>query len=59
VITSYRSFEAAAEARLLTAVGVTQVLGPAANPFASLASRRSSRIANDVARDNAWVSVWR
>lgn len=59
VLTSYRSWEAAAEARLLTAVGATRVLGPAANPFASLASRRSSTIANDVARDNAWVSVWR
>jgi hypothetical protein len=59
VLTSYRSWEAAAEARLLTAVGVTRVLGPAPNPFASLASRRSSTIANDVAHDNAWVSVWR
>lgn len=59
VITSYRSFEAAAEARLLSAVGVTQVLGPAPNPFASLASQRSSTIANDVAHDNAWISAWR
>lgn len=59
VITSYRSWEAAAEARLLTAVGVTPVRGPTPNPFASLACRRSSTIANDVARDNAWVSVWR
>jgi hypothetical protein len=59
VLTSYRSWEAAAEARLLAAVGATQVLGPVANPFASLASRRSSTIANDVAHDNAWVSVWR
>jgi hypothetical protein len=59
VLTSYRPWEAAAEARLLTAVGATQVLGPVANPFASLASRRSSTIANDVAHDNAWVSVWR
>ncbi|WP_181234216.1 zinc finger MYND domain-containing protein [Enhygromyxa salina] len=59
VVTSYRSWEAAAEARLLTAVGVTRVLGPAPNPFASLASQRSSTIANDVARDNAWVTVWR
>jgi hypothetical protein len=59
VMTSYRSWEAAAEARLLTAVGVTRVLGPTLNPFASLASQRSSTIANDVAHDNAWVSVWR
>jgi hypothetical protein len=59
VITSYRAWEAAAEARLLSAVGVTRVLGPTPNPFASLASRRSSTIANDVARDNAWVTVWR
>jgi hypothetical protein len=59
VLTSYRPWEAAAEARLLTAVGVTQVLGPQTNPFASLASRRSSTIANDVAHDNAWVSAWR
>lgn len=59
VITSYRSWEAAAEARVLTAVGATQVSGPAPNPFASLASRRSSAIANDVARDNAWLTVWR
>lgn len=59
VITSYRSWEAAAEARLLTAVGVTRVCGPTPNPFASLSSRRSSTIANDVARDNAWLSAWR
>jgi hypothetical protein len=59
VLTSYRSWEAAAEARLLTAVGATPVLGPTPNPFASLASRRSSTISNDVARDNAWVSAWR
>lgn len=59
VITSYRSWEAAAEARLLTAVEATQVLGPTPNPFASLASRRSSTIANDVARDNAWITAWR
>jgi hypothetical protein len=59
VLTSYRSWEAAAEARLLTAVGATRVLGPIENPFASLASRRSSSIANDVAHDNAWVSTWR
>ena len=59
VITSYRSWEAAAEARLLTAVGATRVRGPAPNPFASLASCRSSTIANDLARDNAWFSVWR
>jgi hypothetical protein len=57
-LTSYRSWEAAAEARLLTAVGATRVLGPMANPFVSLASRRSSTIANDVARDNAWLSAW-
>jgi hypothetical protein len=59
VLTSYRSWEAEAEARLLTAVGATRLLGPAPNPFASLASRRSSTIVNDVARDNTWVSVWR
>jgi hypothetical protein len=59
VLTSYRSWEAAAEARLLTAVGATQVFGPTPNPFASLASRRSSTIANDVAHDNAWISAWR
>lgn len=59
VLTSYRSWEAAAEARLLSAVGATRVLGPVSNPFASLASRRSSTIVNDVARDNAWVSIWR
>ena len=59
VITSYRSWEAAAEARLLTGVGVTRVRGPSPNPFASLASRRSTTIANDVAHDNAWIAVWR
>src|SRR5690606_17487312 len=49
VITSYRPWEAAAEARLLTAVGVQPLRAPAANPFASLACRRSRTIANDVA----------
>jgi hypothetical protein len=59
VTTSYRPWEAAAEARLLAAVRVTCVRGPTPNPFASLASRRSTTIANDVARDNAWIAVWR
>jgi hypothetical protein len=58
-LTSYRSWEAAAEARLLTAVGLTPVLSPMPNPFASLACRRSWSIANDVARDNSWIAVWR
>jgi hypothetical protein len=59
VITTYRSWEAAAEARLLNAVGVTQLREPTPNPFASLAGQRSSTIANDVSHDNAWISAWR
>jgi arylsulfatase A-like enzyme len=59
VLTSYRSWEAEAEARLLIAVGATRVHGPTPNRFASLASRQSTTIANDVAHDNEWVSVWR
>lgn len=59
VITSYRDWEAAGEARVLAAVGAARVLAPAANPFASLAAKRSTTLANDVAYDNAYVSAWR
>jgi hypothetical protein len=59
VITSYREWEAAAEARLLSAVSATCLLAPVANPWASLAGKRSSTIANDLSFDNAYVSAWR
>lgn len=59
VVTSFRAFEAAAEARLLSAVGATCLFAHAANPWASLAGKRSSTIANDVSFDNAYVSAWR
>jgi hypothetical protein len=59
VITSYRSWEAHAEAELLTSLGAVCIEPPAPNPFSSLAWRRSSTIANDVSRDNAYLSVWR
>jgi len=58
VITSFRDWEAAAEARLLSAVRASCLLAPAANPWASLAGKRSSTIANDVSFDNAFVSAW-
>ena len=58
-ITSYRSWEAAAERRLLVSLGATELAAPHENPFASLSSRRSATIANDVSRDNSFVSVWR
>lgn len=59
VITSYRDWEAAGEARVLAAVGAARVLAPAQNPFASLAGKRSTTLANDVAYDNAFISAWR
>lgn len=59
VITSYREWEAAGEARVLAAVGAARVLAPARNPFASLAGKRSTTLANDVAYDNAFVGAWR
>lgn len=58
MITSYRRWEADAEARLLKAAKVDCLLEPQANPFASLAADRSSTIANDVSFDNAFVSAW-
>jgi hypothetical protein len=59
VITSYRSWEAHAEAELLASLGAVVVQPPSANPFQSLAWRRSSTIANDLSRDNACVGVFR
>jgi hypothetical protein len=59
VITSYRSWEARAEAELLASLGAVVVQPPSANPFQSLAWRRSSTIANDLSRDNAYVGVFR
>lgn len=59
VITSYRGWEAAAEARVLAAVGARPALAPVDNPFASRAAKRSTLIANDVSHDNAIVSAWR
>lgn len=58
VITSYRRWEADAEARLLKAAKVDCLVEPQDNPFASLAADRSSTIANDVSFDNAYVSAW-
>jgi hypothetical protein len=58
-VTSYRPWEALAEAQVLSAVGATCVREPRPNPFASRACRRSSTIANDVSYDNSFVSVWR
>jgi hypothetical protein len=58
VITSFREWEAAAEARLLSAVRATCLLRPAANRWASLMGKRSSTIANDLSFDNAFVSAW-
>jgi len=59
VITSYRGWEAAGEARVLRAIGAEPLLAPTPNPFASRAARRSTTIANDVAYDNAVLSAWR
>ena len=59
ILTSYRPWEAEGEARVLTAVGATCLFGPEPNPFASLASKRSATVANDVSHDNAWISAWR
>lgn len=58
-LTSYREWEAEAEARVLTEVGGQCLLPPQNNPFASLSCRRSSTLANDVSYDNAFVSAWR
>lgn len=58
-ITSYRAWEARAEAEVLHRQGALCVSPPQANPFASQASRRSTTIANDVSRDNSYLSVWR
>lgn len=57
-VTSYRAWEARAEAQVLQGVGGRCLFGPVPNPFASLACRRSSTVANDVSFDNAHVSVW-
>lgn len=59
VITSYRDWEAAAEAKLLTAVGVQCLQPPMRNPHASSLPKRSATIANDYSLDNAYVSAWR
>lgn len=59
VITSYRGWEARAEAQVLASVGGACVRPPTLNPFASLACRRSTTIANDVSFDNSHLSVWR
>jgi hypothetical protein len=58
-LTSYRSWECRAEAQVLTSLGAVCVRPPAENPFASLACRRSSTVANDVSFDNSYLSVWR
>lgn len=59
VITSYRDWEAAGEARVLTRIGAARLLAPTVNPFASRAGKRSTTVANDVAYDNAMISGWR
>lgn len=59
VITTFRVWEAAAEARLLSAVRATCLLAPKPNPWATLMGKRSSTIANDLSFDNAYVSAWR
>lgn len=59
VITTFRDWEASAEARLLAAVRASCLLAPAPNAWASLAGKRSSTIANDLSFDNAFVSAWR
>ena len=59
VISSYRSWEAQAEARLLASLGATPLTPPSPNPFASLSPRRSTTLANDVSQDNSWFTVWR
>jgi len=58
-LTSYRGWEAWAEARVLSGVGATCVREPYPNPFASLACRRSTTLQNDVSFDNSFVSIWR
>ena len=58
-LTSYRAWEAAAEARVLSGLGVERIFGPEPNRWASLAGKRSSTIANDVSFDDAFVSAWR
>jgi hypothetical protein len=58
-ITSYRAWEAGAEAQVLSGVGAANVMAHRPNPFASQSPRRSSTLANDVSFDNAHVSVWR
>jgi hypothetical protein len=58
-LTSYREWEARAEAQVLAEVGARCLLPPQNNPFASLSCRRSSTLANDVSYDNAFVSAWR
>src|SRR5690606_8044815 len=55
-ITSYRSWEATAEAALLRRLGAVPLCPPRPNPFASEASRRSTTVANDVSRDNSYLS---
>ena len=57
--TTYRAWEAKAEAELLGSAGVACLRPPAQNPFRSLSWRRSSTIANDASQDNSYVSVWR
>lgn len=58
VLTTFRDWEAAAEAKLLTAVGLECLIAPRANPWATLIAKRSTTIANDVSYDNALVSAW-
>jgi hypothetical protein len=58
-LTSYRVWEAAAEARLLLQWGASCVRPVMASPFASRAARRSATLANDVSWDNSYLSVWR
>src|SRR5690606_12183501 len=59
IITSYRPWEAEGERRVLAAIGATRLFGPEPGPFASLASKRSRTLANDVSHDNAFISAWR
>jgi hypothetical protein len=58
-VTSYRSWEQAAEAKLLGRVGAELLLAPEPNPFASLAARRSTTLVNDVSHDNALLLAFR
>lgn len=59
VITSYRSWEVRAEAKLLVASRARPLFNPRSNLFASRAPRPSTTLVNDVSFDNAFVSAWR